>query len=295
MQVLVPGTKTCTTCIFHKVFVMREILPARIVAVVETVFVFIATFVLLKFVQGNWLNRWAPQSAVYRVSGYAVILIVTLLAIALTRVPFRQFGMSLANGQQGLHFALANFPFVLAISLSLNFLAWRYLLPALLIFLIELIVLFILIQRLQDRPAKAYDLKKDLLLLLLIVAVRCIVQIVMGRSIADTGFLLLFYLFIVSPVEELLFRGYIQTRINAAFDRKFHFRGIEFGMGLPVAAALFGLAHLFNPFNPWLGQFALSIPWGLWTFGLGLVLGIVREKEGSLLAPILIHFFVNFF
>jgi len=213
----------------------------------------------------------------------------------LSRLSFRQFGVSRVKALRGLHFALANIPFILAISLSLNFLSWRNLLPALLVVLIEGLVIFILVQRMQHRKDKAFDLKKDLISLLLIIVVGCTIYIVKGRSITETGFLLLFYLIVASPVEELLFRGYIQTRINASFNRKFHFHGTEFGMGLPVSAALFGLAHLFNPFNPWLGQTDLSIPWCLWTFGLGLLLGIVREKEDSLLAPILIHFFVNFF
>jgi len=277
-----------------KVLFMRKIRHPLVGSVVETIIVFFATFVLLKFVQGTWLNRWEPQSEVYRISGYCVILIVTLTAIILTRMPFRQFGMSKTNVQQSFHFTLAHFPFILAISLSLNILSWRHLWPALLVVLIEWIVLFILIQRMQHLPDKMNDLKMDLISLLLIIAVGCVIYVVMGHSIADTGFLLLFYLFIASPVEELLFRGYIQTRINRAFDRKFHFHGMEFGMGLPVSAALFSLAHLLNPFNPWLGQFDLSIPWALWTFVLGLILGIVREKEGGLSAPILIHFFVNF-
>lgn len=273
----------------------RKARVVHVLTVVETVTVFVATFALLKFSQGTWLKRWEPQLEVYRISGYCVVLIVTLIAITLSKVPFRQFGLSRTSMQQGFHFSVASFPFILAIGLSLNFLSWRKLFPALLVVLIELVVLFILIQRMQKLPNNANDLKKDLIAFLLILAGGCVFYVVIGRSIVDTGFILMFHLFISSPVEELLFRGYIQTRINGAFNRKYHFHGIEFGMGLPVSAALFSLAHLINPFNPWLGKFELSIPWALWTFVLGLILGIVREKKEGLTAPILIHFFINFF
>ena len=86
-------------------------------------------------------------------------------------------------------------------------------------------------------------------------------------------------------MEEFFFRGYIQSRINDAFGRPWRFLNVEFGFGLFVAAALFGLFHPLTAMSadgaPW--------PWGLWTAVTGLVFGFLREKTGSAIAPAVLH------
>src|SRR5262249_14367030 len=48
--------------------------------------------------------------------------------------------------------------------------------------------------------------------------------------------------------EELFFRGYAQARLDEAFGRPWRWAGGAFGPGLPLAALLFGLVHVLNPF-----------------------------------------------
>jgi hypothetical protein len=91
----------------------------------------------------------------------------------------------------------------------------------------------------------------------------------------------LFYLLFLSSGEEFLFRGYIQSRLNMAFGRPFRFWGVSFGWGLVLTALIFGLMHILNPFNPFLGEFDLYIWWGMWTVFGGLMFGYVREKVGA--------------
>jgi hypothetical protein len=93
---------------------------------------------------------------------------------------------------------------------------------------------------------------------------------------------------IVALSEELLFRGFIQTRLNAAFGRPRRFFGIPWGWGLVIAAGMFGLWHAAaQPAAP-------SWPQVLWTAFAGLLLGMIREKAGGVAAPALLHGVLNF-
>lgn len=70
--------------------------------------------------------------------------------------------------------------------------------------------------------------------------------------------------------EELFFRGFLQPRL-----------------GLEVTAIIFGLAHV--PYRKHL------IPWTIAATGMGWVFGWMFEARGSLVAPFLAHFVVNYF
>lgn len=90
-------------------------------------------------------------------------------------------------------------------------------------------------------------------------------------------------LIFVGFLEEFFFRGYVQSRLNDAFNRPYRVAGVGFGLGLFVSAAVFGLAHPLTSLEgiPW--------PWALWTAAGGLVFGFLREKTGSALAPAIAH------
>jgi membrane protease YdiL (CAAX protease family) len=69
----------------------------------------------------------------------------------------------------------------------------------------------------------------------------------------------LFYLLFVGPGEEFLFGSYFQSRLNAAFNRRFSFWGVPFSWGLVITALIYGLMHVLNLFNPFLGKFEFYI------------------------------------
>ena len=50
--------------------------------------------------------------------------------------------------------------------------------------------------------------------------------------------------------EEVLFRGYIQGRLNKMFGRPFNILGVRFGWGLIITSVIFGGGHVFSFFNP---------------------------------------------
>jgi membrane protease YdiL (CAAX protease family) len=51
-------------------------------------------------------------------------------------------------------------------------------------------------------------------------------------------------LFVIGLSEEVFFRGYLQTQLDRCFGRPFGFLGASWGLGLPLAALLFGLCHV---------------------------------------------------
>lgn len=89
--------------------------------------------------------------------------------------------------------------------------------------------------------------------------------------------------------EEIVWRGYVQSRLNQAFGRPMRAFGVQFGAGLIVTSILFGLLHSFNTYDPKIGLASLSWGWALFTMFSGLLFGILREKTGSLLAPGIAH------
>ena len=93
---------------------------------------------------------------------------------------------------------------------------------------------------------------------------------------------ILYFIFIVGLGEELLFRGYLQSSFNTYFGKPFHIGNVKFGWGLLLSALLFGMMHALVVVPP-------AWPWALFTLVLGLTLGFIREKDGSILAAVLLH------
>jgi membrane protease YdiL (CAAX protease family) len=79
-------------------------------------------------------------------------------------------------------------------------------------------------------------------------------------------------------IEELFFRGLLQTRLAGRFGAVW---------GISVASLLFGAAHLIA----WSGPFTLAYAWAV--AGGGLVLGVMRHYTGRLGPPIVAHAFFN--
>jgi membrane protease YdiL (CAAX protease family) len=46
--------------------------------------------------------------------------------------------------------------------------------------------------------------------------------------------------------EEILYRGYIQSRLNQAFDTPWRFLGVDWSWGIVITSFLFGLSHILN-------------------------------------------------
>jgi uncharacterized protein len=97
----------------------------------------------------------------------------------------------------------------------------------------------------------------------------------------------LYYAVFVGFGEEILYRGYVQSRLNAAFGRPWRLLGAEVGWGLVITSLLFGFLHVLNR-DLTTGQ-TWFWWWGLWTVCSGFFFGTVREKTGSIIAPAILH------
>jgi membrane protease YdiL (CAAX protease family) len=109
---------------------------------------------------------------------------------------------------------------------------------------------------------------------------------------AGVSFLTSFVLALLTAgfVEEFFFRGVLQSRLAARLGSEWR--------GLLVASFLFGLLHLpmyyFSPFEPTHGNL-------VWTIAnviaeqtvAGLLLGVVWVRTRNLIAPVLLHAFID--
>jgi membrane protease YdiL (CAAX protease family) len=88
--------------------------------------------------------------------------------------------------------------------------------------------------------------------------------------------------------EELFFRGYVQSRWNQVFGRPWRVGATQFGLGLILAAVLFGVVHLINPWDYFSSTGDLA-----WSAAImsacSLYLGITYERTGSVIGPITLH------
>jgi membrane protease YdiL (CAAX protease family) len=102
---------------------------------------------------------------------------------------------------------------------------------------------------------------------------------------------LVFLAFVVGPTEELLFRGLIQTSLNASIRARVWLRSWPVGLGTVVAAVLFGLFHLINvvyqPIGVTLQQAATAVV-------IGLVFGVLYDRTKNLVGASLAHSLADF-
>jgi hypothetical protein len=157
----------------------------------------------------------------------------------------------------------------------------------------------VLLDRSRERYGLAPDWQHDIRLggglALLFVAVPMTAMALFGGLVpTSTGLghtisTVIFQFFLSGIGEEIVYRGYIQSRLNAAFGRPFEVGGIRFGAGLFITALLFGLAHALSGFNPFVRSFHIDLFYGVVTGIWGLVYGLLREKTGSILGAGILH------
>ncbi len=99
----------------------------------------------------------------------------------------------------------------------------------------------------------------------------------------DPVLLVLYHLFYVAIPEEFFYRGYLQTRLNEIFPRRWMIFGATVGPGLVIASLFFAFGHSLVTLRWW--HFATFFP--------GLMFGWMRERSGGPLPGALFHAFCN--
>jgi membrane protease YdiL (CAAX protease family) len=259
-------------------------------AIIDVASVFVIIVLSFKAINASRLGEWENQVIGGYFLEYAVVFFVPLAILVLTRRSFSDYGIDFKN--PGYHLkvvAVAIIPF-LVLSAILFFLGWNSWTNTILISVVEILLLIAVAWMLRNLAAigKGYSVG-----ILLFLAARLLLA-TLDASVGIVVTKLVYTFIFVALGEEILFRGYIQSRVNEAFGRPYVFFGVNWGWGLIIGSLLFGIWHILNPFNPFIGQFDLMWQWGLWTFFLGLILGFVREKSGSVLAPAILHGLINF-
>jgi membrane protease YdiL (CAAX protease family) len=254
----------------------------RIIAVLDVLVVFLATFAPIK------LTALLPVGEIEgRFLAYIVMMAIPLLILLVTRRDLKAYGLFFHRLRDQFDVTLVLFPvfaihgaivgWLLPLFIPQAIIRWE---GALILSLVSVPFFFWTAWILRRKPTTA----------LVFPAFLGLIPLVQSRAILPerlVGFA--FYLLFLGPGEEFLFRGYIQSRLNTAFGRPFRFWGVSWGWGLVITALMFGLMHVLNPFNPFLGKFDLSVWWGVWTIFGGLSKGYIREKTGSILPPAILH------
>jgi membrane protease YdiL (CAAX protease family) len=113
-------------------------------------------------------------------------------------------------------------------------------------------------------------------------------QIAFGRSLADVIGAIAYTAIFVGPLEEIPFRGLIQTILMRAMPQATQIGPVTMLLGTPLAAIIFVIYHFRNVQmgGETRGQFFRAMPGRVIA---SLVLALLFQSTGSLLGPILFH------
>lgn len=263
---------------------------AKVLALLEVIAVRFAVVPLLILGINNFFpnfENWQTSTLgfPFPVFGDVVMVSAVLGIMLLRRKRLADYGLTLHNLKYQLDIAAACFlPVVVAgfpMGMGVDYKSWD---GALILAVVQITLLFLLGWLLRKKPSvgSASVLASGTMLIFPLLPVN-------NSTFGTALVLFLTYALFVAFGEEVIYRGYMQSRLNEVFGKPFHFFGVWFGWGLMLTALLFGLTHV-GLVSLLFGLSAeVTWAWGLWTFFGGLVFGFVREKSGGILAPALLH------
>lgn len=261
----------------------------KLLAVLEVlllIFVFVPflTLGIYHFLPG--FESWQIETLgfPFPVFSHVVMVGLSLLFIAIRRKKLTDYGITFQNPKYHLDIVGVCFiPVLLAgtpLGMGVDHTTWNgaFILAALQIVL--LLIIGLILRKKTTYPGVGLSVGAILLFPLTGTA-----EGIAGKAIV---FFLTYALF-VGFGEEILYRGYMQSRLNEVFGKPYHFFGVAFGWGTILTALFFGFTHV-GILSYVLGLSTnITLAWGFWTFFGGLVFGFVREKSDSILAPALLH------
>jgi len=258
-------------------------------AVFEVSLVFLLTFLSFGVFQLTPIAEWQKSFLHRPFLEPTVMILIPLLILFYTRKSFGSYAITFQN----LRYHLDVVFICLAVVMPLSALGFGFLLPklqisyldwdgALILSVIEICSLFLIAYLVKNKQTFSNLPSSNIFLFLfLLVAAFSLAVFTTPYTERISGFV--YFLFFVGFGEEIMFRGYIQSRLNKAFGRSYQFFGVNLGWGLVITSLMFGFTHVINPYNPFHWW------WGFWTFFAGLVFGFIREKTSSVVAPAIIH------
>lgn len=260
----------------------------KIAAILEVLGVFALIFFL--FFLFRTTHLWKLQRT-YLKSEFlnsALMFAVPIIVLLITRRNLSEYGLRFTNLKKQLVTALICLIPVAAANMTFSFVDWTSRTGALVLAADHVVLLVVLALLLRKEPPRALIIAFGIAFFGFIAFFSFSRPPVPGMW-SEKLLKIVYYLFFVGFGEEMLNRGYIQSRLNAVFGRPFEFRGVKWGWGIVIASIIFGAGHLFNHFNPFLGEFNIMWWWASWTIFSGLVFGFLREKTGGILVPAIVH------
>ena len=238
-------------------------------AVIEVLVVFSLTLFLMVLVGRSPVGEWERQVLNRVFIEYAVMIAFPLLILIVTHRNLAAYGLSLRNLRYHLDIAATAFVPMAFASVPFMFINDRQWSGALIMVGVESALLIALGWLLKRKPTR-----NENRILIGAILLTAYTNVTAKATFSNAISTLLFYVFFLGLGEELLFRGYIQSRLNAAWGKPFQFYGVNWGWGIIITSVLFGLMHVLNIYSLMIGEWHLEPWWGLWTFFGGLVLGL---------------------
>lgn len=273
----------------------------RLAALAEVLAVYLAAQALVVLWRATPVVRWELRHLAWTYTACVLFAAVPALAIWLGRRGLAEYGVTTAGWPSDLDVGIKAFLVgIIPVAAGLGPVLWLGLdyraLPGGAIHaaadLVAIAVLLRVLSRHREEAAAA-SARSNLLAVAGLLLLPVVVALVMGKLTLALVSTVVWQLACSGFGEELVFRGYVQSRLNQAFGRPYQLAGIRFGPGLVVAALLFGLMHAFNTVDLARGQHTLAWGWTLFTVLGGVFFGLVREKTGGLLGCSLAHGLVD--
>jgi membrane protease YdiL (CAAX protease family) len=200
-------------------------------AVIEVVVVFSLTLFFVALVGLSPIGEWERQVSNHFFIEYAVWIAFPLLILVVARRNLASYGLSLRNLRYHLDIAATAFVPVAIASVPLAFVNYKHWWGALIMAGVEIALLFALGWLLKRKPTQ----NESGILVGAVLLVACS-NLTQKATLNNAVSAFVFYIFFVGLGEELLFRGYIQSRLNAAWGRPFRFYGVNRGWGVVIAS-----------------------------------------------------------
>ncbi|OGD52453.1 hypothetical protein A3K81_03220 [Candidatus Bathyarchaeota archaeon RBG_13_60_20] len=229
------------------------------------------------------LQRWETRALGASYFAGILMVAVPVVAVVVSKGSLEDYGLPVRSWARSLSRGLAGYMWLLAPNLVLFFagvygLGVASMPVSLLVSGVTLLALFMVLRRLASpgppRP------RRDLALLVLLAASPLAVSALAGSLSLRLVSTLVWELVFGGAAEEILYRGYVQGRVNEEFGRPWRLMGVCFGPGLLVSSAIFGVAGALGTATR-MGLGGLSLAVGVHGAALGLFYGFMREATGD--------------
>jgi len=229
------------------------------------------------------LRSW--ETRVLGASYFAGLLTVALplVAVVASKSGLEEYGLSVRGWARSLGGGLTGYLWLLVPGLVLFVagaygLGVAYMPVSLLVSGVTLLGLPVVLRRLASPgPPRA---RRDLALVVLLVALPLVAGALAESLSLRLVSTLAWELVFGGAAEEVMYRGYVQGRVDEEFGRTWRLAGVSFGPGLIVSSFFFGVAGALGAV-PRLGLGGLSLAVGVHGAALGLFYGFMRAAAGD--------------